>query len=285
MKQRSHSAIFFIRRFWTAGAVVLMLAVCGWSENTPAPPLPQILKRAGRQVITFLDQFAQVTCTESVAQEKLRKDGKPEYREQATFDLLTMVDITGTDLTLDESRLPQAQKPDPTKKAAEAHPQKHLSLLVTNGFSTFFLIFHPYYQASFEFSRLDDETIGGKPLMRVQFRHIKGTRSPTALLLRGRTYPLDLQGIAWIEPGSGVITKMEADLEFNLEDLGLRTFHSQVQYAPVAFKDNDLWLPATATVDVETPRQHWRNTHQFTNYKQFSVSTDVKTAKPEAKNQ
>jgi hypothetical protein len=32
-------------------------------------------------------------------------------------------------------------------------------------------------------------------------------------------------------------------------------------------------------VEVETPRQHWRNTHEFSNYKRFSVTTDEQVAK------
>jgi hypothetical protein len=34
------------------------------------------------------------------------------------------------------------------------------------------------------------------------------------------------------------------------------------------------WFPADAQVEVETERQHWRNTHVFTDYKRFSVSTE-----------
>jgi hypothetical protein len=30
-------------------------------------------------------------------------------------------------------------------------------------------------------------------------------------------------------------------------------------------------LPALAVVDVTTPRQHWRNTHVFDDYKTFST--------------
>jgi hypothetical protein len=32
-------------------------------------------------------------------------------------------------------------------------------------------------------------------------------------------------------------------------------------------------------VEVETPRQHWRNLHQFTAYKKFSVSTEEQVIK------
>jgi hypothetical protein len=34
------------------------------------------------------------------------------------------------------------------------------------------------------------------------------------------------------------------------------------------------WFPRQATVEVETPRQHWRNTHTFFDYQKFSVSTE-----------
>ncbi len=255
----------------SALAVLLLLAPRSWGADTAAAPLDQVLDRVGKQVATFLDQFGQVTCTEVVVQESLRPNGKLDFKEQSTFDLLTMLDVNGDDVALDESRLPQQQpQPQPSRRS------KNPSLLVTNGFSTFLLIFHPSYQQAFEFSRMEDDMEGGKRLIHVQFRHIKGMRSPTALVLRDRTYPLDLQGTAWIDPDSGMITRIEAELGSNLDDLGLRVFRSEVRYAPVNVKDGALWLPASATIVVQTPRQHWRNVHSFTNYKRFSVSTEAK---------
>ena len=35
-----------------------------------------------------------------------------------------------------------------------------------------------------------------------------------------------------------------------------------------------LTLPALAVVDVATPRQHWRNTHTFNNYRGFSIDAE-----------
>jgi hypothetical protein len=32
-------------------------------------------------------------------------------------------------------------------------------------------------------------------------------------------------------------------------------------------------MPNEASIEVETKRQHWRNTHRFTDYKRFSVDT------------
>ena len=63
-----------------------------------------------------------------------------------------------------------------------------------------------------------------------------------------------------------------------MEDVGLKTLRSEVDYAPVSFRElnTSYWFPARASVEVETPRQHWRNTHVFAEYQRFSVSTEEK---------
>ena len=153
-------------------------------------------------------------------------------------------------------------------------------MLVSNGFATLFLVFHPYYSSGFEFTDLGAEQLDGHPFHKVQFKHIAGMRSPAALALRGREYPLDLAGVAWIDPQTGVIGKIDAGLGSSMEDIGLKSMHSEVQFQPVPFKNSKdvYWFPAQASVEVETPRQHWRNTHDFTDYKRFSVSTEEKVA-------
>ena len=108
---------------------------------------------------------------------------------------------------MEESRL--AQKPPGKEKKKK---QMDLPLLTTNGFSTLALIFHPYYQGSFEFDRIEDVAVNGKESAQVRFRHIPGTRSTAALFLKGKDYPLDLQGTAWIDLESGKIIKIAAGL-------------------------------------------------------------------------
>jgi len=59
-----------------------------------------------------------------------------------------------------------------------------------------------------------------------------------------------------------------------LSDLGLAGMKSEIQYAAHQFHNPDetMWIPESAMIDVETPRQHWRNLHRFTNYKRFDVN-------------
>jgi hypothetical protein len=148
-------------------------------------------------------------------------------------------------------------------------------MLLSNGFATLFLVFHPYYSEAFKFTPAEDERVGDRTLAKVYFQHIPGTKSPAALALRGREYPLELTGTAWIERETGSIVKIQVGVADTLQDVGVKVMQSEIEFAPLTFKDSEqtFWLPRQAKVELETPRQHWRNTHQFTAYKKFSVST------------
>jgi hypothetical protein len=225
--------------------------------------LDQLLTRAGISVTRFLNQLGDVRCSEDVRQEKLNAKGKSEERLESTFEYIVLAQNQGNEPTLYESR----------EALRQAHSKKNISLLVTNGFATQLLIFHPYYQSSFTFNRLADARINGKSYVQLHFQHVKGRPTPAALLLRGREYPLSLSGVARIDPASGAVEHIETELGSSMEDLGLKSFRSEVEYTPVNLPQAKSYLlPALATVEVNTARQHWKNVHRFTNYRLFSVS-------------
>jgi hypothetical protein len=256
-------------KLFIASVLICMVAARSGAETTP---LQEVIGRANDQVAKFVEQFSDVKCTEHVTQEKFKADGKVELKEESTYDYLVILTNAGGEISLDESRLAVHEQKKDEKKG--------VSMLVSNGFATLFLVFHPYYSSGFEFTDLGDDTLSGRKFSKIQFKHIAGMRSPAALALRGREYPLDLAGVAWIDPATGIIGKIDAGLATSMEDIGLKSMRSEVQFQPVPFKNSKdtYWFPAHASVEVETPRQHWRNTHNFTDYKQFSVSTEEKVA-------
>lgn len=249
-------------------AVLLMAA-----PLVRAQSLDEVLSRTSQQVSSFVEQFSEVKCTEHVVQEKFAESNKIERRTESTYDYLVILTNSGGELSLDESRLAVAANGGNHKKENEP-------LLISNGFATLFLIFHPYYAGSFQFKDLGQEAIDGKQLAKVQFEHIPNTKSVAALAVRGREYPLELSGVAWIDRGSGAIAKIDAGVDRSIEDIGLKRLRSEVEFAPVRFGQqlSSAWFPQQATVEVETPRQHWRNTHRFSDYKRFSVSTEEQVA-------
>jgi hypothetical protein len=251
---------------------VLGLAVLwpslGPARATDAPGeasrLDPLLDRTAAAVEKSLAQFSEVTCKESVVQSKFGKNGKVELKENSLFDYLVLFQSSTGEPIMVESRLPKDEHRKP----------QNLPLLLTNGFSSLLLIFHPYYAGDFQFTDLGEDAQGGQICEKVSFQHVKGLRSTTALLLSGREYPLDLRGTAWVDKATGMIVKIDAALESPMEDLGLRSIEANVQYTPVKFQDvpQAYWLPASAVIDVESVHQHWRNLHQFTGYRHFETS-------------
>lgn len=265
-------SIRFRNRLRSALLVPLLLTGALAGAEPSQEPFDKILDRVTQRVSDSLELFSDVKCTEQVTQEKLKPNGKIELQEQSTYDYLVILTNAGGELSLDESRLPLKQP--------AADRKKDISMLLSNGFATLFLVFHPYYANSFEFTDAGADLLSGHNARKIRFQHIRNTRSIAALALRGREYPLEMSGTAWVDPESGILLRIEAGIASTLEDIGMKSLQSQVTFAPVSFhKDEPVhWLPTEAVVEVETPKQHWRNTHRFSAYKQFSVTTEEHVA-------
>jgi hypothetical protein len=259
-------------RLGTARVVFLFLCATSVGARAEDPvPLDKILDRTSQRVSEFVDQFSNVKCIEQVTQQKFRPDGKVELEQQSAFDYLVILTNSDGDINVNESRLPL--------KEAKINRRRDVSMLLSNGFATLFLVFHPAYINNFEFTDAAGDTIDGRPARKVHFEHIRNTRSIAALALRGREYPLELSGTVWID-ASGNVMRIEAGIASTLEDVGMKTLTSEVRFSPVAFgsEQSAFWFPAEAIVEVDTPKQHWRNTHRFSAYKQFSVTTEEHVA-------
>jgi len=222
---------------------------------------------AQKQITAYLAQLADLHCKETVTQEKLAANGHVEASEREQFDYLIMMDGNGDGFQLNESRV---EPPD------ARHKLLSMPMLVTNGISTVLLVFHPYYRDGFEFQTSPEEQVDGRPAIPIHFSHIPGRRTPAALALRGREYPLDLQGTAWLDKSSGAVVKVEASLLRDMSDVGLRSLAIHVDYKPahIGTDTTQMMMPAMAVVDVTTPRQHWRNTHVFDGYRSFSTEVE-----------
>ena len=183
------------KRSYVHSKILLCALLCfTCTASVAARKLDNLLSHAGIRVADSLERFSEVKCTEKVQQQKLAQDGKVERDIDSAYDYLVIFTNAGGELRLNESRLPMGQaKTD----------KSNSPLLVTNGFATLFLVFHPYYAASFQFADMGEDVIGQQRLEKIGFQYIPGTRSPAALALRGREYPLPLSGTAWINPETG----------------------------------------------------------------------------------
>jgi hypothetical protein len=242
------------------------LALLAAMPGLPAQPVnpAAAVTLAQNQISDYLARLADLHCTETVLQEKIAPNGHVAVSERQKFDYLIMMSGTADSFQLNESRV---------DADSSRHKIVALPMLVTNGVATILLVFHPYYRDGFDFKTGAPVLINGRAAVPIQFTHIQGRRTPAALALRGREYPLDLEGTAWLDETSRQVVQVEATLEHDMSDVGLRALNIHVDYAPSAIpgmKDT-MFLPHQAVIDVTTPRQHWRNTHTFDDYKGFSA--------------
>jgi hypothetical protein len=245
--------------------LLLLLAVAATMSSGQSIATSDVIAQAQRQITAYLAQLADLHCTETVTQEKLAVNGHVESSEREEFDYLIMMSGTGDEFQLNESRV---------ESSDSRHKLLTKPMLISNGISTVLLVFHPYYRDSFEFEVETEQLVAGRSAIPIHFAHIPGRRTPAALALRGREYPLDLEGTAWLDKTSGEVIKVDATLLHDMSDVGLRSLKLQVEYKPAKLGTRSITMPALAVVDVTTPHQHWRNTHAFNGYKPFSAEAE-----------
>ncbi len=231
----------------------------------PASNAP-LIERVEQQVVTYLGQLADLHCTEEVKQQKLHPNGKPEDTVHSSFDYFILIQGANDDFQLTESRL--------EKSSDKAH---NTPMLLTNGFSSLLLVFHPYYRNSFDFTIGAPALEDGRTVVPIHFTHIPGTRSPAGLALRDREFALDIAGTAYVEQQTAQILRIDSNLSHAMLDIGLKDLAVQVEYSPFEYRDARVMLPATARIDLETQKQHWRNEHTFKNYRAFTTEAEQST--------
>ncbi len=242
------------------------------AANTPADPAFLLrandsLLLARKQIGNFFERTANVVCNEDVAQTLVGKNGKPMYREESVFEYQLQAKTRSGSLQLVESR--EALK--------EAFHDPSKTLLITNGFASMLLVLDQSFEPSYSFQPVEEEIIDGRNLVKIHFKPVPGASSPAAMQLGSRNYPLPLAGDVWIERETGSVVKLLTSLDSSMDDLGLHELRSEIHYSIVQFHDPEeaYWMPASAVIDVETPKQHWRNVHRFTSYKRFRATIQV----------
>lgn len=244
------------------------------TESPSSAPDPVFLARANatidhsRKLIdAFFEQTSNVVCTENVEQTLVGKNNKPMYREESEFEYQLQSNNRGDSLRLTESR--------ETRKAAFRDPSK--TLLITNGFAGLLLILHQRYESSYSFEPVSEETIDNRAVLHIHFKPVPGGSSPAAIQLLDRNYPLPLKGDIWIDEETGAISKLVSSLDGSFADLGLSDIRSEIHYSLVQFHapEEAYWMPASAIIDVQTPKQHWRNVHHFSGYRRFRATIQV----------
>jgi hypothetical protein len=254
-------------------AFLAALALFSAAAQTPLTPVvtdggDPILPKTRAFVQQFAEEFSYLRYEEDVVSAKLknRDSEKTAYHQEMIFDSMLRMRFEEGRLRVDEQRILEKSR------HMESRP-----LLNTYGFSALTMIFHPYYESSFHFSRVGDDVLQGRVLARIHFEHIPGTPTPVLYQMFGPDRPLDVKGTAWVDAATGEIYRMEATIASDVSDMGVKSIRAAVEFKPFLLEAETTprVLPVSATIDLETPRQHWRNVHHFSDYRKFRVAMNM----------
>jgi tetratricopeptide (TPR) repeat protein len=232
--------------------------------------LATVLRKAGASVRDFFNNFPDTVSTENVQQELFRNNAKIAVESKQTYQYLLITEPQQSDLGLEEYRT------DTLGKRTGLNGLNR-GLMLTSGFASASLIFHPLYQAGSDFRLLGTQEMGGRETAVVAFAQNPERARMSEAFHGGRDSALILvQGIAWIDASDGQILRLRTDLLKPDAKVRLARQTTQIEYSPVRFKQvsKEYWLPQKVQVTVDWKGREYRNTHTYSEFKLFNVKSE-----------
>ena len=235
---------------------------------------PAFLGAVGARVSALFDQFPNMASVEEVrsgpCDEGLRKKCRVTYRGK--FNYLVLRRAEGEPL-MGEYRTDLKGRPIDYRKMG------HGSILLTYGFATTPLEhFHPQNQTACRFRDFGRQNVAGQETKVVGFVEIPGKYPwPTELRHGTAVVSLCLQGLAWIDPTTYQIVRIETFLLAPPPEFDLERETTQVELSEIHLHQAStaLWLPAEVVVDVWLHQRHFHSDHKYSGFKLFQVETHI----------
>jgi tetratricopeptide (TPR) repeat protein len=249
----------------------------GLEPATDQVPLNSILSAVGKTVAESFANFPNTSSLEHIHQEKLQRKQKVATRLDQRFRYLCYTPAHDWGPGFNEYRT------DLVGKEVTPHGLED-GFMLTSGFASAALVFHPMYQSQANFRYLGRQKVNGRGTYLVAF-----AQQPTKARFNGTfksgtvSMATFTQGLAWIDAQSYQITHLRTDLLKPLQELNLERETTEIAYGEVHFKGltAGYWVPRQVTVTVDWNGKHLRNEHQYSEFQLFQVQATEKVGKPE----
>jgi len=235
-----------------------------------------ILDRVGANISEMIKNFPNTSSLEMIHQEKIGHKGDISDEQNQKFRYLCIVPSQAWGPGFTEYRADLSGSEALPKGLAEG-------FMLTKGFASTELTFHPNYRAENNFRYLGQQKVNGRNTHVVAFAQIPGKAHLTGSFRSGPTSVTTFsQGLAWIDTANYQIIRLHTDLLTPLPDLKLDREVMNVDFNEVHFKHQKeaLWLPQEVSVTLNWNGKELRNTHDYSDFKIFNVDASEKIGKP-----
>ena len=247
----------------------------GVQPATSQDQLDSILAAVGKNVQELFRDFPNTSSVEQIHQQKLTKKEKVAGTLDQKFHYLCLAPVDAFGPGFQEYRVgvgDNAVQPQALKEG----------FMLTSGFASAPLIFHPAYQAQSTFRLVGRQKIDGREALVVAFaQRPDKARVNGSFKSGGITLPTFSQGVAWIDPEKFQILRLRSDLLTPLADVRLDRETTEIQFGETHFKgvQAGFWLPREVSVAVDWNGRRLRNQHEYSDFRLFSVGSTQKLGK------
>ena len=244
----------------------------GVEPATDQTALNSILSGVGKTVADLFTNFPNTSSLEQVHQEKLGRKENVAGEVDHKFRYLCFTPAQAWGLGFDEYRL------DVSGGQAWLRGRED-GFMLTSGFASASLVFHPAYQPQTDFRYLGRQKVNGHEDYVVAFAQQPAKARVNGGFKSGEvTVATFSQGLAWIDPQTYQITRLRTDLLKPLPEVNLQRETTEIVYGEVHFKGMDagFWVPQQVTVSVDWNGKHLRNQHRYSDFKLFRVEANEK---------
>jgi len=238
--------------------------------------LGSILDGAGTRILDMTQNFPNTSSLELIHQEKLGSKGEVRSSQNQKFRYLCMMPHRAWGPSFKEYR--------GDSEGGDAQPKGiGEGFMLTKGFASTALIFHPAYRSESTFHYLGRQNVNGRSTFVVAFAQIPGKAHLIGNFQQGETSLTTFsQGLAWIDASSYQIIRLHTDLLTPLPELRLKREALNVNFNEVHFKQlkDAFWLPGEVTLTIDWNGKVLRNTHEYSDFKVFNVDASEKIGSP-----
>jgi hypothetical protein len=239
-------------------------------------PLKDILAAVGKNVADLFTGLPNICSIEKVQQEKLAHDGKASASLESKYRYLAMAPSHPWGPSIDEYRADWQGKNSPQMGLSE-------DSMLTEGFVSAPLVFHPTYQNGSNFRLLGRQKVKGRNTFLIAYAQDPAKSSLSGSFTFGKvTRPTYTQGLAWIDGENYQILRIISDLLTPLPQVRLNKETTDIKFSEVQFKQvtQKFWLPEAVTVTLDWNGRVYRNSHAYSEFLVSNVEATQKIGKP-----
>jgi hypothetical protein len=151
--------------------------------------------------------------------------------------------------------------------------------MLTSGFASASLLFHPEYQAGGTFRYLGRQGLNSRECHVVGFAQSPAKAQMVERFNTGdHTVLVLFQGLAWIDAENFKIVRLRTDLLKPQTKIKLERQTTEITYDPVRFRQiaSALWLSSEVAVTLQWSGRTYHNTHKYSDFRLFHADAQEK---------